>query len=230
MEFDEYINQFPEEVREKATEVFTSLGGVIEPLEKYKGFVDDKLDPDFLKEAANLAQAIQNNPRAVYDNMARAYGWEATTTLPVEDPKTSTEEGEDDDDPRIKSLQENYDTLNQRMLEQQQAELERQANLEIEAEVARIKKDNELDDQAMRYVMSEVRTQVQSGVELSKAFDAGVESYGKLTEHLGVPAKAPRVLGGSGRIPTGRKDITSMTDAERRRYAVERAQQLVGGN
>lgn len=215
--WQEILDAIPEQYREAVTPTlekwdkgvskrFQSLHSKYEPLKPYAD-----LDPTELEHAIALKQALEADPRAVWELMAETYGLNsleqgATENGSIEVGQQYYEEGEGPD-PLI--------------LQTQQQLAEQQAEIAALRQAQELKEAEEELDAYMQYLHTEhgdfdddyVVTLLANGVDGEEA----VNRYKAKFEAAGnqpAPVGAPKVMGAGGGVPSRAIDPNTLSNNE----------------
>jgi hypothetical protein len=190
-------------LREWDTNFDTQLQKVQSKYDPYKDILESGIEPQVLQQALGFYQLAESDPKRVFDEMAKFYGYGQDQGQQVQDseddPFGEVDDGEDID-PRLAQLQEQQEAIAKLLLGQHEQEQLRQAEAQIEAEVTEIKTehpDMTEDEEIMMY-----RLATSNGSSLK---DAAAELF-KYKESISQSAlqnqpHAPSVISSTGTLP-----------------------------
>lgn len=184
----------------------------------FKPFIENNISADDLEQGLQLMYQLNTNPQAVYEALAEAYNLGPT-------PNASQEiEGEEEEetppnfqDPRFDQLQSGLELVANTLLQQEQAKIQRQADAEVDSELAALKQQHpNLDEKYVLALMVNGFTAEQAG-----------NHWGELTQNIlqqNPRPFAPQVMGSSGGgagLPSQAIDPVSLNDKDRRALVVQ---------
>ena len=202
--------------------------------EPYKQLIDNQVPADTLQQAWQLFNLINENPQLVYDQMGQYYGLggqgqqeqQPNNPNPEEEPGFDFNNPEADisQHPKFQELMQNQQMLAQFLVEQQQQEASKQAEVQIESEISAVKEKypylNEL--QMIQLAMGGNMSITQAAEQLN----AQRESW--LTESR---RPAPQVFSGGGSVPAQQGiDPTKMNSTQTRAAVAAILQAQAEGN
>lgn len=184
--------------------------------DQYKDFVDNEVNPEHLRMGLGLLQAIEQNPRDVYEALAQQFNLgqqeqgEAGKDVP---------EGYENLPPevidRIRQLESGYETVAQQMMNQRQQEAERSEDVILERTMADLK--NRYGNFDEQYVLAHMLNGTKP--------DEAVAAYQSLVEQVIAEnnrPKPPRILGSGSLVPgEQRVDVTKMNPGQTRDLVTE---------
>lgn len=190
--------------------------------ESYREFKEQQISPDTIKNALNVMQVLDQNPRAVYDRMVEHFGEEWGLNGPTvnEDPMPliGSPDGEIESDPRIAELTRNQEILTQFLYSQEQAKINAQEDQLL---------DNQLNTLASKYGQFDERYVIslaKEGVDLEEA----VRAYKELEARIAGPKVIPGIMPTNGGIPSSSIDVTALDKKNARGLALSYIQSLKG--
>lgn len=178
----------------------------------YKQFVDNNVSADDLSSGYQLVKMISENPRDFYDRMTEFYGeeWGLNSDQGRDDGNEwvdpEDEDGNDQPDPiaqqleaaqqELAAMKGNQDTIANYLAGQVEAQVQQEANQEIEKEFTQItEKYGELDQQKINLIVS---LAVQNKMSATEAADQVFSLLGAQQQQA---RPAPRVVPTNGGIP-----------------------------
>lgn len=226
----EYLEKFPESLRPMAEETFKELDAKVnkrfETLhseqEPWKDITSD-FDPETVKQAIGLAQALENDPKAVYDALVQAYNFGQGQTEPQQTPNSSqtvtppagSGEGEEDDPvtKKLTELEKQNQLLAQAFVASQDQEKMAAANQQLDGLLATLKgKHGDFDE---TYVL----TQLANGVDPDKAVEQFKTIVGQYAAQQNTPTTtAPTVVGGGSGTPAETVDVSKLSPKETKNH------------
>lgn len=179
----------------------------------FKPFKDAGVSRDVLEQAYGIYDAINTDPRRVYDILAETYGYNAPVAAQQQNPlqgqqgnaQQQSQQGEGNAEyeigqggqfnPEIARLQQTVETMAQIMLAQNQAAENAKADASLDAELAAARaKHGDFDEQ---YVLA----YMQNGMTADKAAEAYMSMKNSILAGHNRP-QAPNVITGSGALPS----------------------------
>jgi len=106
----------------------------VKQFEPYKQFVENGISAEEVGQGLQFLYELNNNPQAVYEAIAQAYGFNSQATE-VEESEEEEEESTNFQDPRFDQLQQGLDIVAQTILQQEQKKIEAEAEAEIDTEL-----------------------------------------------------------------------------------------------
>jgi hypothetical protein len=214
--WQEILDAIPEQYREAVTPTlekwdkgvskrFQSLHSKYEPLKQYEEY-----DPTELEIAVNLKQAIEVDPRAVWELLAQTYDLQPLEQGASEQGSGTVgqgfyEEGGEGPDPLLLQTQQQLAEQAQQLAELQQARELQEAEEQLDAYMAYLHDEHgEFDDD---YVV----TLLANGVDGKEA----VNRYkSKFPEAAPSAPAAPKVMGAGGGVPSRAIDPNTLSNNE----------------
>lgn len=205
-EWNDIVGAFPEDKRAELAPKLKEKIDAFTPLRQWEDLHKSGVTPEHASTALNLFSMIENNPREVYTAIGNFLG------LTPQETKEAVEELQesqgDGDDPRLRTLQQQVDTLAQIALAQRQQTAAEQQAAEQDAAV-----EKELNDLRNKYgdVDEEeiLMRMLHKGLSAEQAYQ---EYSGKVAE-LRKRRPAPMIIGGGGNIPRKQLDVTKLDSA-----------------
>lgn len=187
-EYHEKITPHFQQWDQSAQQRIEQVNSRVKDFEPYQPFVEHGIDPSELENGLRLLYEINNNPQGVWDALGKAYnlaGESGGAGASGEDPEPQYQ------DPRFGDLQQGLELVSQIVLNEQQAKVAAQADVELDRELSDLKsKHGDYDE---RYVLA----MMQSGMSGEQA----IQSYQGLRNNLlqnNPRPFAPNVMGSSG--------------------------------
>lgn len=206
VEWNDIVGAFPEEKRAELAPILKSRIDAYEPLKQWENFQKSGITPEYAGTALDVFKLIEDNPREIYNTIGKYLG------VTPQEAKEVVEAIEDDngDDPRIKSMQEQIETLGQIALAQRnQTTAEKQAAQEealLEKELSALKKkygDDVDEEEVIMRMYNKNLTAEQAHLEYSAKVTA-----------LRARRPAPMLMGGGGAVPRKDIDVTKLNSAD----------------
>lgn len=226
-EWNDIVGAIPEEQRAviapKLKERITSY----ESLKPWEDFAKQGVTPELARTSIDLYKVIENNPREVYETIGKHLNiTPAQAQQAVEEMQEEIDEG-DDDDPRIKKLQQQVDTLAQIALTKNQQEIQAKAQADadakLEQEIVAVKKKYG-DDIPEKHIIMRM-------LHLDMTAEQAAQDYIKEVEDIRSRRPAPWVLGGSGNaVPNKQIDPTKLSGQETRNVVAQMFQHAAAEN
>lgn len=205
----------------------------------YKPLIEQGVTPDSIQNSLRLAQMIQANPRAIYDELGQRFGF-ATPSGQGQEVDEDDEEDENTDgienpldNPALAPYIERQQQMEQYLAEQERHRYEQELDREIQNEWNQIEKNHgspipqEIKAEMVRRSLW-VADQKGDGYE-PKLID-GYNDYNNWVNRVRAQKannSAPEVFNGTGGVPSTPNGITAdMTQEQRVAYIAERAKAL----
>lgn len=210
--WNDLLGVIPQEVHEQVIPHLKNWdSGVEQKFQQYapyKSFIENNVNVDELQTGYGILQALNEDPKKVYEAIAEHYGLGSTI-----------EEIDDDPDPgalppeimeKLQGFEKFQEQVSQLLVSQKEQELIKAAEVELETELSDLsKKYGEFDEQIVIPLM-------QSGM---KAEDA-VKRYFTLMDQIATKKARPtppNILGGNaGGVPAGGVDPRKLSNQETR--------------
>lgn len=183
----------------------------------YKPFKEQGVDPETIDYALSIVNALNENPRQVYDSMAEYYKFneqQAQQNDPA--PATDYDFGEEAPvDPRVTQLEQGLQVMAQMLLEEQQAKAQAAEDAKLASEMADLKtKYGEYDEQ---YVLG----RMLNGDSAETAVKAYQDLVNKVRSEANRPP-APKVMGSSGgAMPSQSVNPAKLSESERKQLITQ---------
>lgn len=203
--WNDFVSAIPEDKRAelgpKLKERISGYESQVKSFEPWAEFQKSGVTPEHAGTALQVFSVIENNPKEVYEAIGRSLG---ITTAEAKEVVKEIEAG-DPEDPRIKTLQEQVDTLAQITLAQRQLSTQEQEAAEQDELL-----ENELGDLKKKYgdfpEDEIVMRMLHKGLTAEDAF---AEYNGRVTE-IQKRRPAPMIMGSGGTIPSKAIDPTKL--------------------
>lgn len=196
----------------------------------YEPFAEHGITQAEITEGLRLMQAINQDPKGVYDALANAYGYTSMAEMKQDDPKAASDAVQDAtgqnagqaaqalNDPRVSKLEEGVNIMAQMLLEERQEAVNAQADSELDQELNGLKEKHGQFDEY--YVLA----RMQQGLSGEKAVEAFNEMKNGLLQSNPRPF-APGIVGtksgnGAG-VPSNAIDVTQLDGKETRNLVAE---------
>jgi hypothetical protein len=135
-QFHEVVTPHFQKWDQEAQKRIEAANQSVTQFEPYKPFAENGISPQDLEQGLQLMYQLNQNPQAVYQALAEAYGFGAQSNPEVEE---TEEESQQFQDPRFEQIQSGLDTVAQIVLQREQEKIEAQANAEIDSELNQLK-------------------------------------------------------------------------------------------
>lgn len=190
-EWNDIISAFPEDRRSELAPKLKERISAYEPLKPWEKFNKEGVTPEQADAALNIARAIDNNPKEVYETIGKHLGITAAQAEAV----VEELEDADQDDPRIAKMQQQLDTLIQINLAQRGQTKQQEAQAAAEKQI-----QDELDGLRTKYGKDAVDEEqivmrmLHQDMTAEEAFNAHTEYVDNVRRRR----PAPLIMGGSG--------------------------------
>lgn len=211
-----YLDDLPESVRPLVAPKFEEWDKNVQQLvgkvhSQYEGYKDwepiaSEYDPEIALQALQLMEALNEDPRRVYDALAENFGY---NTPP---PNSGQGQGNDNADfldlegnpvvdPRLQTVEEMTNAMAEILLEQQRIQQDAQEDARLDSYL------QELADKHGEYDEEYVLAQMHMGIDGEQA----VQKYQQLVAQARQSqSPAPTVLGSGGGLPSQAIDVNSL--------------------
>lgn len=187
----------------------------------YKPFKEQGADPETITYALNLVNALNEDPKAVWESMGEYYNLTPAEQAAV---ANATEQGSSDDswmdneeyvDPRIAKLEEGVQLMAKMLMEEQQAKAQAAEDQRLSQELSDLK--TKYGDYDENYVLGRM-------LNGDSAEDA-IKGYKAITDKILAEnnrPSAPKVLGGGGGgVANTSVNPAKLTEAQRKELATQ---------
>lgn len=211
----EALDGIPEQYHEKLASVYKKWDSNVdnrfkEVHSKYGAWdpiINTVQDPNQVQWAMNMLNALEQNPREVYDRIGEYFRFNG---LP--DPRANEQgqqnQQQQEDDPykdRFASLERQNQLLTDYLVQQRQASEQSEADKWLDGELtAAKKKHGDFDED---YVVALMHQRQMSA-------DEAVTQFKSLQSKWGAPQPAPLIMGPGGGIPNLNQDVRKMKDRD----------------
>lgn len=227
--WNEVLQEIPQDLHEKVTPYFQKWDkGVQDRFTKvqsdwapWKNLKDAGVDPETAQFGVNLARALQDDPRMVFDALREHYKFEANSSVPnngqgQEEPKSPEEQYA----AQFAKIEEQNRRLAEIMLadkqQAQQAQLEAQADAKLDQELSGLKQKYEqthgpFDESYVLAMMMNGQDAEQAVQGFYSWRDQQVKSY----------RPRPLIIGSGGNVPGQYSDPKKLSDKDTRNLVAE---------
>jgi hypothetical protein len=203
-EWNEFVSAIPEDKRAelgpKLKERVTSVSSQYEALKPWEDFQKSGITPDFADNAVRLWAQIENNPREVYDTLAKHLNITPAQAKEVVEEVKGEQGTANPYESKIKTMEEQMATMSQIMLAQRNMSAEEKRNSEAEAAL----------DQEVSAIRAKYGNDVPEDQILMRMYTKGMSAEEAYQEYAGFVTEvrarrpAPMIMGSGGNIPSGR--------------------------
>jgi|SRR5882724_2266534 len=212
-EWNDIVGALPEdrraELAPRLKERLDARDASYAPLKQWEDLQKSGVSPDHVGAALNIFSAIENNPRQIYDTLAKYLNITPTQAkAAVETLEDVTEEN--GEDPRLQTMQQQIDTLAQIALAQRKMSTEEQQVAEQEAIL-----EKDMTALKNKYGEGEVNEEevlmrmLHKGMSAEDAF----QEYSGMVTQLRSRRPSPMLLGSGGVVPRKAVDVTKLDSA-----------------
>lgn len=213
----------------------------------YKPLVENNISIEDIQNSIQLSQLLSANPRYVYDELARRYGFATEQgQQQVEEQQQEEEENtpnllELENNPQLKAMQEQLTQFQQMFAQQEQAREEARIQQEAQQTVQQEWNDlyKSIGVPEGQHLPANVRQEIaQRAVAIGDAtgnysLKAGYDQYAQLVNYVRnsrANNSAPQVMPGNGALPSTKKNLGQMSEDERVDHIAAMAKALAEGN
>jgi hypothetical protein len=164
-------------------------------------------DPQQVQWAVNMLNALEQNPREVYDRIGEYFRFNGQPT-PGTDEQGRQNQQQQEDDPykdRFATLERQNQLLTDYLSQQREQQMQAEADRWLDSELTSAKKKHGDFDED--YVVALMQHRGLSA-------DDAVAHFKSMQTKWGAPAPAPLIMGPGGGIPNMNKDVRHMKDRE----------------
>lgn len=203
-EWNDIVSAFPEDRRaELAPKLKERISGY-ESLKGWENLQKSGITPDHADTALRIYSTLENNPREVYDTLAKYLN-----ITPAQAQEVVEElDDADGDDPRIANLQKQVETLaqialaNKQMDTQQRQQAEADAQLESELSALKKKHGDFPEDEIVMRMM-----------HMNMSADEAYQAYSSRVSEIQKRRPSPLVMGAGGSVPSKQVDVRKLDNA-----------------
>jgi hypothetical protein len=205
-EWNEFVSAIPEdrrtELAPKFKERISGYENIQKEYEPWQQLSKSGITPDFADTAIRLFNTIENNPKDVYETIGKHLG---ITTSEAKEVVAEIQDG-DQNDPQIKIMQDQINTMAQVMLAERQMTAKEQRDAEADANL-----EKEIGDLKKKYG-SEVNERevilrmVNDGMTAEQAH----QEFSDLATQIRSRRPAPMIMGSGGSAPSRAIDVTKL--------------------
>jgi hypothetical protein len=213
--WNEFVSAIPEDRRAELGPKLKERISGYEPLRQWEQFQKSGITPDQAGTALNLFTLIENDPKQVYDVIAKHLNLTpAETKAVVEEIQDAKDDG---DDPRIKRMEQQLETLAQialtqrQMSAQEKLEAQEEANLSKELDALKTKYGSNFDEEQI------VMRMIHKGVTAEQAY----QEYEGMVNGIRSRRPAPMVMGAGGAIPNRAIDPKKLSSQDTRKLVAQ---------
>lgn len=215
----------------------------------YKPLIENNVPFNAIQTSMNLANLINSNPRAVWEELGQRFGFSGQGQQQVEEQKPVEQEQQEENggfepqdlskNPQFAQLQQAYQQLEQRM--QQEDQQRRQYALEQEA-VSEINSEWQQIESRTGTLPPDVKAEIirrsvfiadQKGPQAIPSLSEGYADYANFVSRVRnqrANNSAPDVMPGNGGMPTAKKSMGKMTSEEFEDHIASMAQAIAEAN
>jgi hypothetical protein len=213
----------------------------------YKPLLENNVPFESIQKAFQLAELLNANPRAVYDELGQRFGFNSGQgQQQVEDEKDDTDDqldvGQQQFDitknPQFVQLQNAFNALQQGITQQQEQEIraqqEAQAQREIDSEFAALEsKTGKLDESVKTEIVRRAIMLGDARGDGQYHIEEGYRDYAAFVNRIRnsrANSTAPDVLNGNGGIPQTKRKYSEMDEEERVNHWAAMAERIANEN
>lgn len=192
------LKQWEQNVNQRFEKVHSKYG-------QWDPIIDQVGDPQQVSWAVNMLNALENNPREVYDRIGEYYRFNQSQADPTNGQGQASQQ--QNDDPyaeKFSQTERQLQLMTDYLVQQREAQQQAQADQWLDQELAAArKKHGDFDND---YVLA----QMQKGLSADEA----AQAFHSLRSKWGAPQPAPLIMGAGGGIPGMNQDVRKMKDGE----------------
>jgi hypothetical protein len=220
--WDSYVTELPESVRPlvepifkkwdaDVTQKFQSVHSQYEPYKGYEPVIQSGYDPEDIQQAIAIAEALNENPRAIYDALLEQYGPQWNVAVQGEQGQNGPDAGDNSDlgytDPKLQQIEQMTNAMAEILLSQREQEEAAREDAELEQYLGALK------EKYGEYDADFVLAKMYAGMDGEQA----VQQYQQLVEQARAQAprpNAPVVLGSGGGLPSQQIDPAQLNNKD----------------
>lgn len=187
----------------------------IRQFDDYKPFVEHGIAPSELEQGLRLMYEINNNPRNVYDALAKAYNYQSAVEAAQQQQTEGEETQQTYQDPRFDQLQQGIELVSKIVLADQKAKQAATEDIKLDRELkALTEKYGEYDEDF-------VLAKMQNGFSGEQAVEAFMNLKSSFQQNRPF---APNILGGASPgsgLPSNAIDPTKLSSKDTRNLVAE---------
>lgn len=214
VEWNDIVSGFPEDKRAELAPKLRDRISAYEPLKQWEDLHKSGVTPDQAGTALQLFSVIENNPKEVYDTLAKYLN---ITPAQAQEVVEEIQEG-DSTDPRIQAMQQQIETMSQILIGQRQMSVKQQQ--EAEAETALQKEIETVQNKYQGTDLPEKQLMMRM-LHLDMTADQAAQDYLKEVDAIRSRRPAPFVLGSGGNIPSRGIDPVKLDSKERKNLVAQ---------
>jgi uncharacterized phage infection (PIP) family protein YhgE len=230
--WNEVLSIIPEQFHQSITPHFQKwdqaaqnrIENINKQYEAYKPFVEHGIDFDTLTQGLQLMHQLNNDPKAVFEQLQTHLGLSPQEAADVMEEMDDSEE--EASNPQLEKLQQGFDLLAQRVLDEEQAKENAKFDADLDKEIAAAKeKYGDFDED---YILAKVHAKLMNGEDYTIAQAA--EAFGSMRDNIlqsNPRPFAPTIIGsnsGNGvGLPSQQVDVTKLDGNATRNLVAEMA-------
>lgn len=206
-EWNDVISAWPEEQRATLAPKLKERIDAYEPLKQWDTFQKSGITPEHVGTALDLFSVIENNPREVYDTLAKHLNITPAQAKEVVKEVQAGNNSENETNPEIATLKQQVETMAQILMAQRQqssqAQLAAEAETAIENEIKAVKKkygDSVDEEEIIMRMLHQNMTAEQAH-----------QAYTNKVTEIQKRRPAPFVMGAGGNIPSNSIDVKKLS-------------------
>lgn len=208
----------------------------------FKPFIEQGVTPESIQQSLRLAQMIQANPRAIYDELGNRFGFATSgqgQEVDEDDDEDEDTDGIDNplDNPALAPILQRQQQMEEYLAEQVRVQQERELDQQIQNEWQSLEKKHGSpipQDIKAEMVRRSLWIADQKGENYEPRIEDGYNDYNAWVNRVRAQKannSAPEVFNGTGGVPSTPTGITGdMTDEQRIAYIAQRAAALNNDN
>lgn len=216
--WNEFVQYVPEDKRSEFAPKFKEKVSEYESLRGWGDLAKSGVTPDHADTALRVFASIENNPREIYETIGKHLG---ITPAQAEAIVEEIEES-DSDDPRIKTMQEQLNTMQQIMVAQRNMTVQQQAAAEQDKVL-----NDELSGLKKKYGDFPEDEVVMRMLHKNMTAEQAYAEYDSRSAELRRRRPAPQLLGAGGQVPSNAIDPRKLDSADTKKLV---AQMMEHGN
>lgn len=191
----------------------------------YKPFLESQVDPEAINNALLISNALENDPTGLISQLIDYYKYEVPKQ-PVEQGQGNQPQDESVDEgipydvtqhPEFQRMAKMVELLGQNTLQQTEAQLQMEADAQIEKDFAEAKQRlGDFDESQVAQIMYLQQVDIDTAVKMHNDMVQNI-----LQKHRSPGQSAPVLMGGGGGLPSKQTNVSKMTEAQRRQLIVQ---------
>lgn len=217
-----YLRDWDRGVQERFQQVQSQYA----PLESYRPFVENEIDPQTLEQALMLYQMVDQNPQAVWEHMRETYGFGQEQSgqgqpgnpedFPLEE--SSPQQFNIESDPRFQALQQQVEQLTGGLQSAYEAQQAAEADAQLDQTLSGLREQHGIQDDGRAAVIERAAIGLaMTGMPLDQAYAEVVSNMGTGQSR----PNAPTVMPTSGGVPSSQVNPADLSTSDTKALVIQ---------